>query len=130
MTRSATSRATKTETTRTTKTRERRVAEIMAFADTSRMARKYEPGWFEKVETELDEKLAELGRDLKAEIMAAHDIDAEAIEIDGVTHRVLRASQTYVTTAGLVVVEVALPRARRRRREEREPDGTASRYRR
>jgi len=113
MTSTATSRTANAGTTRTTKTRERRVAEIMAFADTSRMARKYEPGWFEKVETELDEKLAELGRDLKAEIMATHDIDAEAIEIDGVTHRrVLRASQTYVTTSGPVVVERWLYRER------------------
>jgi len=77
------------------------------------MARKYEPGWFEKIETELDEKLAALGRDLKAEIMAGHDIDAEAIEIDGVAHRrVLRAAQTYVTTSGSVVVERWLYRER------------------
>jgi len=93
--------------------RTKRVDEIMGFVDTQRMRRKYEPGWFEEVETELHAKVMELERDLTAEIMAAHDVDAGAIEIQGKAHRrVLRAAQTYMTKAGPVVVERWLYRDR------------------
>jgi hypothetical protein len=93
--------------------RAKRIDEIMRFVDTQRMRRKYTPGWFEDVETELHQKVLELERDLTAEIMAAHDVDAGAIEIAGKAHRrVLRAAQTYVTKAGPVVVERWLYRDR------------------
>ena len=93
--------------------RAKRVDEILAFVDTERMRRKLTPGWFEDVETELHQKVMELERDLTAEIMAAHDVDAGAVEIEGKAHRrVLRAAQTYVTKAGPVVVERWLYRDR------------------
>jgi hypothetical protein len=90
-----------------------KVAAIMAFVDTQRMRDKYTPGWFAEVETELRKKMLELERDLTAEIMAAHDVDAGAVEIAGKAHRrVLRAAQTYMTTAGPVTVERWLYRDR------------------
>lgn len=77
------------------------------------MRRTYPPGWFEEVETELHRKVMELERELTAEIMAAHDVDAGAVEIAGTAHRrVLRAAQTYVTQAGPVSVERWLYRDR------------------
>jgi len=94
-------------------TRADKVAEVMAFVDTQRMREKYTPGWFGEVETELRKKMLELERDLTTEIMAAHDIDAAAVEIAGKVHRrVLRAEQTYLTTAGPVIVERWLYRER------------------
>ena len=74
------------------------IDEIHGFVDTQRMRRKYTPGWFEDVERTLHEKVMELERELTSEIMAGHDVDAGAIEIEGTAHRrVLRAAQTYVT---------------------------------
>lgn len=87
------------------------VDEIQAFVDTQRMRRKYTPGWFEEVESTLHAKVME--RELTSEIMAGHDVDAGAIEIEGTAHRrVLRAAQTYVTKARPVVVERWLYRDR------------------
>lgn len=89
------------------------VDEILRFVDAQRMSRKYEPGWFEKVESELHRRISGLERDLTAEIMEAHDVDAAAIEVEGQAHRrVLRAAQTYTTLAGDVVVERWLYRDR------------------
>jgi hypothetical protein len=89
------------------------VDEILRFVDAQRMTRKYEPGWFEKVEGELHRRIAGLERDLTANIMEAHDVDAAAIEVAGQAHRrVLRAEQTYTTLAGDVVVERWLYRDR------------------
>lgn len=69
------------------------------------MRKAYPPGWFEEVETELRRRMLEIERDLTAGIMAAHDVDAAAIEIAGTPHRrVLRAEQTYMTAAGPVTV--------------------------
>ena len=93
--------------------RAERVDEILKFVDTQRMVRKYAPGWFGEVETELRKKMLELERELTAEIMVAHDIDAGAIEVFGKAHRrVLRAAQTYVTKAGPITVERWLYRDR------------------
>lgn len=90
-----------------------RIDEVLRFVDAQRMTRKYEPGWFEKVERELHSQIAGLERDLTAEIMEAHDVDAAAIEVEGQAHRrVLRAAQTYTTLAGEVVVERWLYRDR------------------
>lgn len=77
------------------------------------MARKYEPGWFEAAEKEIRAQVAELERELTAEVMAAHDADAAYLEIDGKAHRrVLRSEQTYMTIAGAVKVERWLYRER------------------
>lgn len=90
-----------------------RIDDLLRFVDTQRMSRKYTPGWFEEVEATLHRKVAELERELTGEIMVAHDLDAEAIEIEGKAHRrVLRAQQEYMTTAGAVTVERWLYRDR------------------
>ncbi len=113
MSKKATARKSAPCTTTTAKTRSDRVAEIMGFVDAQRMQKDLKPGWFEEVEAELREKMLELERDLTAEVMAAHDVDAAALEIDGKVHRrVLRAAQTYMTAAGPVTVERWLYRDR------------------
>jgi hypothetical protein len=89
------------QTNRRTPTLEERVAMVRAFVDAQRVRKDYKPGWFEEVETELHKRMVEIERDLTAEIIAAHDVDAPAIEIEGKLHRrVLRAAQTYMTAAG------------------------------
>ena len=94
-------------------TRRDRIDDLLRFVDTQRMSRKYAPGWFEEVEATLHRKVSELERELTADIMAGHDVDAVAIEIDGKAHRrVLRAEQEYMTTAGAVTVERWLYRDR------------------
>ena len=116
-------RATTTHTTSTTATgpdRAKRIDALLDFVDTARVARTYKPGWFEEIESELHRRVADLERDLTAEVMEAHDVDAGAIEVAGKEHRrVLRAAQTYVTQAGPVVVERWLYR-------DREDDATTS----
>lgn len=93
--------------------RAERVADIMALVDTERMRKKYPSGWFGEAEVELRKRMLALERDLTAEIMAAHDVDAGGVEIDGKDHRrVLRASQTYQTVSGAVTVERWLYRER------------------
>ena len=48
----------------------------------------------------------EVEREVVAAVMAASDVDADAIEIDGKSHRrVLRSAETYMTSAGAVRVE-------------------------
>lgn len=77
------------------------------------MRKTFTPGWFGEMETELRRLMLELERDLTTEVMAAHDIDAAAVEIAGIVHRrVLRAEQTYMTAAGPVTVERWLYRDR------------------
>lgn len=113
---SPTTRETSTGATTATErppTRAERVADVMAFVDSQRMREKCTPGWFGEVEAELRRRMLALERDLTAEIMAAHDLDAGAIEIAGKVHRrVLRAEQTYLTAAGPVTVERWLYRER------------------
>lgn len=93
--------------------RAKRIDALLEFVDTARVASKYTPGWFEEFEDQLHRRVADLERDLTAEVMEAHDVDAGAIEVAGKEHRrVLRAAQTYVTLAGPVVVERWLYRDR------------------
>jgi hypothetical protein len=81
---------------------------VRSFLDTRRMKKKGQES-FSEFERELHEKLMELERELIAGEMARHDIDAEAVVIAGRTHRrVLRRAQTYMTSAGEVVVERTL----------------------
>jgi hypothetical protein len=90
-----------------------RVAMVRAFVDAECMRKDYKPGWFEEAEEELERRMLEIRRDLTAELIGAHDVDAPVIEIDGVPHRrVLRAAQTYMTTAGPVTAERWLYRER------------------
>ena len=73
------------------------------------MKEKMGPGDFARFEKELHERMMEAERDIVAQQMARLDIDAEAVVIEGKTHRrVLRQSQTYMTSAGEVVVERTL----------------------
>ena len=67
------------------------------------------PGDFERFEQELTARLREVGREaLKAELQKA-DVDADAVLIDGIPHRrVLRGTETYMTTLGPVTVERTL----------------------
>lgn len=61
---------------------------------------------FYEFETELHARLMEAEREIVGKVMATSDVDTDAIEIDGKTHRrVLRSSQTYMTAAGPTVVE-------------------------
>jgi hypothetical protein len=77
--------------------------------ETEGMKSKTGPRSFADFERELHERMMEAERDVVASEMAKLDIDADAIEIAGKVHRrVLRQSQTYVTSAGEVVVERTL----------------------
>lgn len=106
-------RETVPQTTRGTPTLEERVAMVRAFVDAQRVRKDYKPGWFEEVETELHKQMVEIERDLTAEIIAAHDVDAPVIEVAGKVHRrVLRTAQTYMTAAGPVTAERWLYRER------------------
>jgi len=79
---------------------------LREFLEAHRMKRRYGPGEFEAFEKKLHERVMELERDVLAQEMAAADVDAEAIEVEGKTlRRVLRSSQSYMTAAGEVVVE-------------------------
>ena len=101
------------QTTPAPQTLDERVAKIRAFVDAQRVRKDRKPGWFKEVETELHKQLGEIQRDLTAEIIAAHDVDAPVIEVAGKLHRrVPRAAQTYMTAAGPVTVERWLYRER------------------
>jgi hypothetical protein len=66
-------------------------------------------GDFNAFERELAERLREVGREAMAQELRKADVDATSILIDGTAHRrVLRATETYMTTMGPVTVERAL----------------------
>src|SRR5262245_47424920 len=82
---------------------------LHVFLEDLRVKKKIAPGTFAEFERELHERMMELERDVVASEMARLDVDAEAVVINGKTHRrVLRQSQTYMTSAGEVVVERTL----------------------
>jgi hypothetical protein len=61
---------------------------------------------FYDFEKALHERLREVEREVVADVMAASDVEADAIEIEGRVHRrVLRSKQTYLTACGEVEVE-------------------------
>jgi hypothetical protein len=61
---------------------------------------------FNDFEKTLHERMLQAEREIVAEVMAASDVDADALEIDGRVHRrVLRSQQTYMTACGEVEVE-------------------------
>ena len=81
------------------------LAKIQQFLKDHRMRWKDMPSGFAEFEAKLHERLAEFERELLADEMRGADIDAEAIEVDGVAYRrVLRCEQTYLTAAGPVQV--------------------------
>ena len=72
------------------------------------------PLTFEEFERELHARMMEAERDIVAGEMARHDVDADAVVIAGKVHRrVLRQSQTYMTSAGEAVVERTLYKDRK-----------------
>ena len=82
---------------------------LREFLETHRMKTKTGPRAFADFERELHARVMGVERDLVAIEMARHDVDADAVVIDGKVHRrVLRQSQTYETSAGDVVVERTL----------------------
>lgn len=61
---------------------------------------------FYEFEKTLHERLLEAEREIVGDVMAASDVEADAIEIEGRVHRrVLRSRQTYMTACGEVEVE-------------------------
>ena len=82
---------------------------LREFLETHRMKEQMGPHAFAEFERELHERMMKFERDVIADEMARSDIDADAVVIEGKVHRrVLRQSQTYVTSAGEVVVERTL----------------------
>lgn len=66
---------------------------------------------FNRFELELGQRLREVGQQILRDELAKADVDAEAVLIDGVEHRrVLRASETYMTTEGPVTAMRSLYR--------------------
>lgn len=93
---------------------EARLGEVIEFVHTRAMAPVDGPGEFEKFEEDLEKVVAKFKQEVTAKVMAASDVDADAIEIEGKVHRrVLRSAETYLTTAGPVRVERWLYKDRR-----------------
>lgn len=87
---------------------------LREFLETEGMRSKTGPRAFEDFERELHARMMEAERDIVAGEMARHDVDADAVVIAGKVHRrVLRQSQTYMTSAGEVVVERTLYKDRK-----------------
>lgn len=84
---------------------------VLAFAHAGIMAGRKED--FSMFERELHARIMGLEREILGERLRAMDVDEDEILIDGVPHRkVLRREQTYMTTAGEVIVERSLYRPR------------------
>jgi hypothetical protein len=84
------------------------VAELTAFIEERRRARGPVAD-LEAFERELRERFRAAEAEVMGEELGRFDIDAPAVDIDGVPHRrVLRSSQTYMTAAGPVSVERTL----------------------
>jgi hypothetical protein len=87
---------------------------IRKFLDAHAMSGKTGARDFYQFEKELHARLMEAEREIVGDVMAASDVDADAIEIEGVVHRrVLKSAETYMTAAGAVRVERWLYKNRR-----------------
>jgi hypothetical protein len=79
---------------------------LREFLETHGMNGKTGPRAFADFERDLHARLMEVERDVIASEMKKLDVEDDAVVIEGKLHRrVLRAAQTYMTTAGEVVVE-------------------------
>jgi hypothetical protein len=79
---------------------------IRRFLEAHAMQGKTGAREFYDFEKSLHERLLEAEREIVADVMAASDVEADAIEIEGRVHRrVLRSRQTYMTACGEVQVE-------------------------
>jgi hypothetical protein len=66
-------------------------------------------GDFNEFERELGERLRQVGQEVLRDEIGKADVDVEAVRIDGLEHRrVLRGTETYMTTMGPVTVERTL----------------------
>jgi hypothetical protein len=91
-----------------------RVNSLRGFLETEGMRSKTGRRSFADFERELHERMMEAERDIVAGEMARLDVDVDAVVIAGKVHRrVLRQSQTYMTSAGEVVVERTLYKDRK-----------------
>lgn len=89
---------------------------LREFLETEGMRSKTGPRAFEDFERELHARMMEAEREILVGEMARLDVDADAVVIAGKVHRrVLRQSQTYMTSAGEVVLERTLTRTGRTR---------------
>jgi hypothetical protein len=87
---------------------------VRRFLEAHAMTGKTGAREFYDFEKELHARLMEAEREIIGGVMAASDVDADAIEIEGRVHRrVLRSAQTYMTAAGPVNVERWLYKDRR-----------------
>ncbi len=69
------------------------------------------PDVLRRTGTELGQRLREAGQQILRDELAKADVDAESVLIDGVEHRrVLRATETYMTTEGPVTAMRSLYR--------------------
>ena len=85
---------------------ERLLDGVRRFLEDHAMAGKTGPREFYDFEKALHERLLEAEREIVADVMAASDVEADAIEVEGRVHRrVLRSAQTYMTACGEVAVE-------------------------
>lgn len=79
---------------------------IRKFLETHAMAGKTGAREFYEFEKALHERMLAAEREIVADVMAASDVDADAIEVEcRVLRRVLRSRQTYMTACGEVEVE-------------------------
>ena len=93
--------------------RDRVLDGIVKFLDAHDMKGGMGAREFREFEKTLHERMLEAEREILSEAMAASDVDADAIEVEGrVLRRTLRSSQTYMTASGEVQVERWLYRDR------------------
>ena len=75
--------------------------ERLVAALTKQRDKKFSADEFSRFEVELAERLREVGREALAHEMKKADVDADSVMIEGVVHRrVLRGTETYMTTMG------------------------------
>ena len=98
---------------RTTRRSQRALDELREFVEEHRVRHKVPGREFASFEKQLHERVMEVERELVAEELERADVDADAVEIEGVVHRrALRSAQQYMTAAGPVTVERTLFRDR------------------
>lgn len=89
--------------------RERPALERLVESLTKQAKEPFSADEFNRFERELGERLREVGREALARELAKADVDVDCVLIDGVEHRrVLRGTETYMTTLGPVKVERTL----------------------
>jgi hypothetical protein len=87
---------------------------LQEFVEEHRVRHKVPGREFASFEKQLHERVMAVERELVAEELERADVDAEAVEIEGVVHRrAMRSSREYMTAAGPVTVERTLFRDRR-----------------